>query len=106
MTCEAPKTCRIANTCNIANTCEIDATCEIEKGCNTEVEIPDVHLGDFRGSVDVTIDTRSGAGGSLRGEYCLTAGTCIPLAGGSVSLSGEPEACITIPGIGDACAGF
>jgi hypothetical protein len=105
--CNVAKSCDVAKSCNIANSCEIDATCEIELGCDTEVEIPDVHLGDFRGEVNVTIDTQSGAGGSLRGEYCLPAGGgCIPLAGGSVSLSGDPEACITVPGVGDVCAPF
>lgn len=65
--------------------------------------MPDFNYGTFQGVVDVKIGN-SGLEGAVSGP---TGSNCTTLGGGRVKVSsGKPEACITVPGIGEACAPF
>jgi len=105
-TCTVAKSCSVAATCNIAKTCAVPKSCQKVKSCETKVTVPDFNYGSFQGVVDVKIGN-SGLEGSVAGRYCATGSSCTTLAGGRVKLSsGKPEACITVPGVGEVCAPF
>ena len=68
--------------------------------------MPDFNYGTFQGVVDVKIGN-SGLEGAVSGQYCPTGSSYTTLGGGRVKVSsGKPEACITVPGVGEACAPF
>jgi len=105
-TCTVAKSCSVAATCNIPKTCDIPKSCQKVKSCETKVTVPDFNYGSFQGVVAVKIGN-SGLEGSVAGQYCPTGSSCTTLAGGRVKLSsGKPEACITVPGVGEVCAPF
>lgn len=65
-------------------------------------ELLDVDLAaTIRGEIELFLST-SGLGGSVTAEFCGTQG-CQTLAGGSVRLDAEPEACVDVFGLGEAC---
>jgi hypothetical protein len=116
--CRFERTCQVANSCRFANTCEVEASCDLPKTCDVpetcervktceqRVVIPDFDYGTFHGSVDVALGT-SGLEGAVSGEYCPTGSSCAPLGGGRVVVrSGGPEACVTVPALGEFCAKF
>jgi hypothetical protein len=105
-TCDVAKSCTVAATCNVAKTCSVPNSCQKVKSCEQKVTVPDFNYGSFEGVVDVKIGN-SGLEGAVSGLYCPTGGTCITLGGGRVKLSsGKPEACITVPSVGEVCAPF
>jgi hypothetical protein len=104
--CTFEASCQVEASCDVPKSCEIPNTCERVKTCETRVVVPDFDYGTFKGSVDVAIGT-SGLAGSVEGQYCATDGACITLAGGRVQvINGRPEACVTVEGLGEFCAGF
>jgi len=104
--CTVANSCSVAATCNIAKTCDVPKSCQKVKSCETKVTVPDFNYGSFQGVVDVKIGN-SGLEGAVGGQYCPTSGSCTTLAGGRIELSsGKPEACITVPGVGEVCAPF
>lgn len=56
--------------------------------------------GDLRASILVSLGTKG-----LKGELAVSAGS-VDLAGGRVSFSGKPEACVTVGKLGEVCAPF
>ena len=105
-TCTVSNSCSVAATCNIAKTCEVAKSCQKVKSCETKVTVPDFNYGSFQGVVEVKIGN-SGLEGAVAGQYCPTGSSCTTLAGGRVKLSsGKPEACVTVPGVGEVCAPF
>jgi hypothetical protein len=105
-TCTFANTCKVAATCNIAKTCSVPNTCQKVKTCDQHVTVPDFNYGSFAANFAVKIGN-SGLEGSVSGQYCPTGGTCTTLVGGRVTVtSGAPQACITVPEVGEVCAPF
>ena len=105
-TCTVAKSCSVATACNIPKTCDVPKSCQKVKSCETKVTVPDFNYGSFQGAISVKIGN-SGLEGSVAGQYCATGSSCTTLAGGRVKVSsGKPEACVTVPGVGEACAPF
>ncbi|MEJ1960361.1 MAG: hypothetical protein WDO56_01910 [Gammaproteobacteria bacterium] len=104
--CSVAKSCSVPTSCQIAKTCSVPKSCEKVKTCQTKVTVPDFNYGTFQAEVDVKIGN-SGLEGAVSGSYCPTGSTCSTLAGGRVKVSSNrPEACITVPGVGEVCAPF
>ena len=105
-TCSVAKTCNVAATCNIAKTCSVPNSCQKVKTCEQHVTVPDFNYGSFAGNITVKIGN-SGLEGSVSGQYCPTGASCTTLVGGRVKVtSGAPQACITVPAVGEVCAPF
>ena len=104
--CSVANSCSVATSCNIAKTCDIPKSCDKVKTCQTKVNVPDFNYGTFDASVAVKVGN-SGLEGSVSGKYCPTGSTCTTLVGGRVKVSSNrPEACITVPEVGEVCAPF
>jgi hypothetical protein len=105
-TCTIAKSCSVAATCDIPKTCDVPKSCQKVKSCETKVTVPDFNYGSFQGVVELKIGN-SGLEGAVAGQYCPTGSSCTTLAGGRLKLSsGKPEACITVPEVGEMCAPF
>jgi hypothetical protein len=81
-------------------------SCQKVKTCEQHVTVPDFNYGSFAANVTVKIGS-GGLEGSVSGQYCPVGGSCTTLVGGRVKVSsGTPEACITVPSVGEVCAPF
>lgn len=99
--------CKFANSCNVANSCYFPKSCSVTNSCWVKTTDPAYDFGKFTGTVRITVGPR-GASGSLQGQFCSSAGGCIPLPSARVELGGSPRACVSgVPGAsGEFCASF